>query len=127
MKTSCFVTVGWAYGQAEAALAVALLGSAGIRAFPHTWSVATVQWHWTHALGGIALQVPADQAADAAELLADNPIVRRPRHWLWRLLVAAVAVAVLFWVSIPPPPSGFFPAALRPASGRLGAAAGDTA
>jgi len=127
VKDTDFVTVGWAYGQADAALAVALLGSAGIPAFPHTWYVASVQWHWTHALGGIALQVPAAQAADAIALLADNPIVRRPRHWLWRLLVAVAAVMVLLWVGFPPPPSGFFPATQRPASGRLGAASGDTA
>ncbi|WP_193370623.1 hypothetical protein [Pelagibius marinus] len=107
-------------------MAQALLGAAGVKVFPDTWYVASVQWHWTHALGGIALQVPAAQAADAIALLADNPIVRRPRHWLWRLPVAVVAVMVLFWVGFPPPPSGFFPTVLRPASGRLAEAPGGT-
>jgi hypothetical protein len=86
-----------------------------------------VQWHWTHALGGIALLVPADQAADAAELLAEFPITRRPQSWLRRLLAGAVMAAVFLLVSVPPPPSGFFPTILRPVSGRLAAVSGDTA
>lgn len=118
MKHSDLVTVGWAYGQADLALAAALLGSAGIRAFPHSWYMASVDWAKTHALGGIALQVPAEQAADALTLLDENPITRRPRSWLWRLLAAAVSVAVLVLIAIPPPSTGFFAAALRPAPAR---------
>ncbi|MGF1592014.1 MAG: hypothetical protein ACFCUW_01970 [Kiloniellaceae bacterium] len=117
MTQSDLVTVGWAYGQAEAAVVSALLGGSGIRVFPHTWYVASVQWHWTHALGGIELKVPASQAADAAELLADCPVERRPRSWQWRLLVGGVSLAVLFLCSLPPPASGFFIAG-RPGASR---------
>jgi hypothetical protein len=121
VKDSDLITVGWAYGQAEAALAMALLGGAGIKTSPDPWYFASVRWDWTHAFGGIALRVPSDQSADAVELLAANPIVRRPRHWLWRLLMAMVAVAVFFWVNVPPPPFGCFPA-IRSVSSREAAA-----
>jgi hypothetical protein len=114
-----FVTVGRAYGQAEAALVMALLGAAGIKVYPDTWYFASADWTKTHAFGGIALRVPTDQAADANTLLAEYPIAPRPRHWSRRLLAAAVFIAIFFLMSFPPPPSGFFPAALRPASGRL--------
>lgn len=113
MRNSDFVTVGWAYGQAEAALAMALLGSAGIRVFPHTWYVASVQWHWTHALGGIALRVSTDQAADAITLLTEYPITSRPRRWTRRLLAAAVFTAIFLLMGFPPPPSGLFTASSR--------------
>jgi hypothetical protein len=117
VSQSDLVTVGWAYGQAEAALVSALLGASGIGVFPHSWYVASVQWHWTHALGGIELKVPASQAGDAIALLAACPIARRPRPWPWRLLVAVVATAILVSVSVPPPAAGFFiagrPGALR--------------
>jgi len=111
------VTVGWAYGPAEAALVTALLLASGITVFPHSWYLATIRWDWTHALGGIELKVPAGQADDARALLAQNPVARRPRHWLWHILVAVVAVAVLYFVNIPPPASGFFFAG-RPAYAR---------
>ena len=114
MAQSELVTVGWAHGVSEAALVSALLGSSGIRVFPHTWYMASVRWDWTHALGGIELKVPASQAADAKALLNVCPILRRRRHWLWRLLVAIVAIGVLYLVNIPPPASGFFAASRRP-------------
>lgn len=114
MKNSELATVGWAYGQADAALAVALLGASGIKVFPHSWYTASVQWHWTHALGGIELRVPASQAPHAIALLADRPSARRPRSWPRRLLVTAVAIVVLIWMSIPPPSSGTVAATSRP-------------
>lgn len=113
MKESEFITVGWAYGQAEAALAMALLGASGIRGFPHTWHTAAVQWSLTHALGGIELRVPAAQAADAMALLAESPMTSRPRRGLRRLLAAAVMVAAFLLVGAPPPPNGFFASAFR--------------
>ena len=116
MRDSNLVTVGWAYGQAEAALATALLRGAGIAVFADTWYLASVDWAKTHAFQGIALQVPAVQAADAAAILAEHPITRRPRPWQQRLLAGAVMLAAFLLVSLPPPPFGFFPAALRPAS-----------
>jgi hypothetical protein len=113
VKTSDFVTVGWAYGQPEAALAMALLGSAGIKVFPDTWYFASVDWAKTHAFGGIELRVPTDQATDAIALLAACPIESRPRHWLGRLLAAVTFIAIFLLVSLPPPPSGLFTASSR--------------
>lgn len=127
MKNTDFVTVGWAYGQGEAAQVMALLGAAGIKVFPDTWYFASMDWAKTHAFGGIALRVPTAQAADAITLLAEYPITSRPRHWTRRLLTAAVFTAIFLLMGFPPPPSGFFPAALRPAPGRLAAASGEGA
>lgn len=124
MKQSELVTVGWAYGQAEAGLAMALLDAAGIEAFPHSWYTASVQWSLTHALGGIALLVPAGQAGEASDLLAAHPIARRPRSLLQRVLTAAVAIAVLAWAGIPPPGTGLCAAALRPARAQVAATSG---
>ncbi len=113
MKNSDFATVGWAYGQAEAAQAMALLGAAGIKVFPDTWYFASLDWTKTHAFGGIALRVPTDQAADAIALLVEYPITPRPRHWTRRLLAAAVFTAIFLLMGFPPPPSGLFTASSR--------------
>jgi len=112
------VTVGWAYGQAEAGLAMALLGSAGIRVFADTWYLASMNWTLTHAFGGIALQVPASEAKEAAAILAEFPIARRPRPWSRRLLGGAVMLAVFLTLGFPPPPYGLHARRLRPAVSR---------
>ena len=82
------VTVGWAYGVAEAGLAISLLEASGIKVFPHCWYTATFQWHLTHALGGVELQVPAAQAENALDLLAGFQPTSRPRNRLLCLLFA---------------------------------------
>ncbi|MEO3430100.1 hypothetical protein AAFN88_14665 [Pelagibius sp. CAU 1746] len=106
---------------------MALLRAAGIEVFPDTWYFASADWTKTHAFGGIALRVPADQAADALTLLVEYPITSRPRRWTGRLLAAALFTAIYLLMVFPPPPSGFFPATLRPAPGRLAEASDDTA
>lgn len=111
------VTVGWAYGMPEAALALSLLKSHGVRAFPQSWYTLTMHWHLTHALGGIALCVPASQRGVALEILADFEPTRRKRA-LWRILVM---VLVWVWVALPPPPSSFVLAGPRPAPSRVAA------
>lgn len=115
MKQSELVTVGWAYGQWELGMAMALFEASGIRAFPHPWYTVSLQWSLTQALGGIALQVPAAQADEAVALLAAHPINRRPRPLLRRVLTAAIAVVVFSAAGIPTPGSGLFVAASRPA------------
>mgnify|MGYP000583428482 CR=1 FL=1 len=105
------VTVGWAYGMPETALALSLLESHGIRAFPQSWYMLTVDWTLSHALGGIALCVPASQRAAAAEILADCVPTRRRRPLWW----LAVMVMIWAWVGFPPPPTGFVLAGPRPA------------
>ncbi|MEQ9607150.1 MAG: hypothetical protein RLN99_05725 [Kiloniellaceae bacterium] len=122
MTQSELTTIGWAYGQAEAGLAMAMLGASGIRVVPHSYAMASVQWDLTHALGGIALQVPAGQAGDAAAILAGQSMMRRPRTW-WRRLLAAVAfIAVFLAFNVPPPATGFYTAALATPRQRSSAA-----
>lgn len=111
------VPAGYAYGQMEAALACAMLESAGIIALPHTRHTASNAWHFTFALGGIPILVPASQQQDAIDLLAGfSPPSRFPRG----IVEAALAIAVFLLVALPPPPSGYF-AVRRPAQlhGRL--------
>ena len=108
------VTVGWAYGMPEASLALSLLESHGIRAFSQSWYMLTVDWTLSHALGGIALCVPASQRSAAMEILADFVPTRRRRP-LWWLLVM---VLIWGWAGFPPPPSGFALAGPRPAQTR---------
>ena len=103
-------TVGRAYGVSEAALAAALLDAHGIEVFLDSWHTVSVQWYWAHALGGIELRVPASQAGPALEILADFQTTSRCKNRLLRLIIVSI---VFFWVGFPPPPSGFFVAAVR--------------
>ncbi|WP_340119062.1 hypothetical protein [Pelagibius sp. 7325] len=108
MRQSELITIGWAYGQAEACLAMAMLGASGIRVMPHSYAMVSVQWDLTHALGGIALQVPAEQAANAAAILSGQSMMGRPGT-LWRRLLATVAfIAVFLAFNVPPPAAGFY-------------------
>ena len=108
------VTVGWAYGMAEASLTLSYLEGHGVKAFPQSWYMLTVDWTLSHALGGIALCVPASQRGAALEILADFAPIRRKRS-LWWLLVM---VLIWGWAGFPPPPSGFALAGPRPTQSR---------
>lgn len=84
-----------------------MLEAAGIFAHPQTHQTASVVWHYTVALGGIAILVPRSQAGDALEILADfKPERLRPRPF-WLILLG---VLTLLWAAIPLPPSGYFAA-----------------
>lgn len=108
------VTVGWAYGMAEASLALSFLEGQGIKTFPQTWYMLTVDWSLSHALGGMELCVPASQRAAAETLLADFGPTRRRRPMWWLLIM----VLIWAWASLPPPPTGFAVAVTRPAQTR---------
>ncbi len=71
MKQSELVTIGWAHGTFDAYLAMSMLISAGIPV--HTQPLHTLNANWTlsQAFGGIAIQVPPSEAADAWDILAD--------------------------------------------------------
>ncbi len=99
------VTVGRAYGPLEWTLAVSMLRAAGLQIGTRGDAIASVSWDKMIAWGGVALQVPASQASDAAGLLTAFYPVRK-RRGVERLLIA-VAVFLLF--QVPPPPSGFYP------------------
>lgn len=110
MRSPNLITVGYAYGMPEAAMASALLESAGIMVFRHPWHTVCNVWDKAHAFGGIEIQVPASQAQDAAALLADFQLIARPRQRLFRLLVC---IAATLMIAVPPPASGFYAAKLR--------------
>jgi hypothetical protein len=114
VKDSELITVGRAYGQSEAALALAMLNASDIMVFAPSWYTASMAWHWTFAVGGIELRVPASQADHATEVLAGFQVAPCPKSASRRLLVALVGLIVLLWVGFSPPPSGFSVAALRP-------------
>ena len=100
-----FAPVGYAYGQMEAALACAMLEAAGIIALQQTRYAASNAWHFTFALGGIPIVVPASQRQEAIDLLADFALPSRARYSIGRTLLA---VAVFLLATLPPPPSGYF-------------------
>ncbi|WP_282606139.1 hypothetical protein [Pelagibius sp. Alg239-R121] len=114
MDNPALTTVGRAYSTYEAAFAMSLLESSGIKVFAHPWHTLALSWHLTHALGGIELQVAASHVQPAAAILADFQAASRPRN---RLLLLLVGIIVLFCANVPLPPSGFF-SALRPAVAR---------
>ena len=105
LQPSDFRTVGWAFGMAEAALAVSVLNSAGIYVLLHSHYHASVALQYVTALGGVELRVPSSQAEDAIALLSEASFLRSNSSW-WRVVLATVFV--LFWFAIPVPPGGLF-------------------
>lgn len=103
--------IGWGYGIADTAVAVSMLESAGIPVHAHSRQTVSVAWNWTHALGGIAIQVPSGRAREASAVLAGYEPVSHRRFTLRRALVL---IAVWFWFGVPPPATGYF--AARPAA-----------
>jgi hypothetical protein len=114
------IVVARAYGVAETALAVALLDAHGIKVFAPSWYTASMQWYWTHALGGIDIWVPASQAGSALEILAEFPISHRSTTSVRRRLILLAFFIVAFLLTgFPAPPSGFYAAAARPVPPRV--------
>jgi len=104
-QPSDFRTVGWAFGMADAALAVSMLDSAGIYVLPHCYHHASVSLHHVTALGGVELRVPTSSADDAIAILGDVSFSNaHASRWLGVL----AGLMVLFWVGIPAPPGGLF-------------------
>jgi hypothetical protein len=62
-----YTTSEWAH------LARLRLEAAGIPVFIADENVGAVAWHYALATGGIKLQVPAEQAAEAAKVLEEHP------------------------------------------------------
>lgn len=107
------MTVGRAYGVADAALAEAMLSAHGIKVFPDIWYSHSMQWQLTHAFGGVELRVPVSMAGDALDLLADFQAEPRPRSPARRLFITLVALIVLVLMNIPLPAAGFYASGLR--------------
>lgn len=120
------MTVGRAYGVADAALAEAMLTAHGIKVFPDIRYSHSMVWHLTHAFGGVELRVPTSMAGDALELLADFQAEPRSKAPGWRLFVTAVALVVLVIVNFPPPARGFYASGLRRVSAPSAASSGSS-
>lgn len=93
------------YTPGESAVVLSRLQAAGIPAFADNWYIGTLAWHWTVALGGIRVLVPAAELAAASTLLAERGEDRPPPPAFsrYRLLNAAIAIAALLVASVPPP------------------------
>lgn len=98
------VTVGWAYGATDVALALSILEAAQLHPLPRTGNMVRNAWDQAIALGGTELCVPAPEAALAEELLADLALSPARRFSWLRLLVA---LAIYYYAGLPPPASGF--------------------
>lgn len=95
-------TVALIHGVSEACLALSALAGSGIPARAETWHTATTAWHWSHALGGVRLRVPREQAQAAREILAD--LQPAPPGRRWKLMV--FFLLAFWWAGLPPPPRG---------------------
>jgi hypothetical protein len=111
---SNLITVGRAYGLADAACAMAVLRAAGIHVYPTNWYIFSMAWHLTHAIGGIELRVPASQALDASGILADFAAPTRPKSLQRRLANGQFGLFALYVAGYPLPASGYLAVTLRP-------------
>lgn len=106
--------VGRFPGVAEAALAVSALESAGIEARIRDEHTIGVNWFWTLALGGVAVEVPEGHRAEAVEVLESAGLDAEPltgdearayasgverRRWrgLWGIFLVAPWLWLLVW------------------------------
>ena len=107
------VTIGWAYGLSETAVAVARLEAAGVHVLAGSRQLASVAWHWSYALGGIELRVPESQARFAHEMLTDTEPSALRSGTAMRLLLALLGFLL---AGVPLPPSGVIIAGASPLS-----------
>jgi hypothetical protein len=105
-------TVAIAYSQPELAVLLSYLANRGIRAMPLGYGHAALQWDWTIALGGIAIRVPAADAAAARDAL--SAIERRAyRGGIYTdTLWLDVALTLLVFVTLLVPPPARIPASI---------------
>ena len=68
------VTVGRYEWEMEASLARSRLAAAGIPSWTPESSIGSIYWHYAKALGGIRLQVSAEDAEDARAILDEIPV-----------------------------------------------------
>ena len=89
----------------EAAVLISMLRAYGIPAFAPAWGFATIYWHLTLAIGGIAVVVPA-RDLDAARVLVgesrDLPLP--PRNVRGGMMWNALVALLLFVISGVPTP-----------------------
>lgn len=112
-----YQVVGRFPGVAEAGLAVSALESAGIEARIRDEHTIGVNWFWTLALGGVAVEVPEGDRAEAVEVLESAGLDAEPltgdealayasgverRRWrgLWAILLFAPWLWLLVWPMI---------------------------
>ena len=107
MKKDELVTTGWAHGTFDAYLAMSMLMSAGIPVHAQPLHTQNANWTLSQAFGGIAIQVPGSEAAEAREVLSDFKGNSGRRWRRWNYLV--FAVLVLFLANLPPPANGYTP------------------
>jgi len=109
------VTVACAHGLVECAVALSMLEAAGVAVVVHTGPIASVCPQLMNALGGMRLQVPAQQAELAIDILSGFEPVPKPAFGIF----ASLVLALLFLFSVPPPDSGFFAARPIARAGRV--------
>lgn len=95
------VTVGWAYGASDVALALSILEAAQLHPLPRTGNMVRNTWDQVIALGGTELCVPAPEAEELLAALAQSPA----RRFGWLHLL--VFLAIYLYAGLPPPASGF--------------------
>ncbi|CAM3926129.1 hypothetical protein [Bordetella tumulicola] len=98
------VTVAQLYGVSETALVLSMLAGNGIPTTVESWHTATTAWHYSLALDGVRLLVPAGHAQAAREVLGSFEPAPRGRRWKLTLYF----LLAFWWATVPPPPRGLF-------------------
>lgn len=105
-----FSTVAYGFGGIDAGLLISSLEAHGFHPSTGNYHLSTTGAHLAQATGGIAIRVPAHEAAEAMALLQDTG------HPVWssaRLHVKLVLVLALFLAMLPPPGLGSAPCRTR--------------
>ena len=98
------VTIAQLYGVSEIALALSMLAGNGIPTTVESWHTATTAWHYSLALDGVRLLVPAGHAPAAREVLDSFKPAPHGRPWKLTLYF----LLAFWWATVPPPPRGLF-------------------
>ncbi|WP_128291373.1 hypothetical protein [Afifella aestuarii] len=113
--TQDLTTIAHVYGPSQTSLAICMLKAHGIVVVPVGQQHISVAWHYSVALGGVALRVPSSQAEDAQEILKGfGAPVRR-----FNLIAAAFMVLAFLLAGVAVPPRALYLTERRTSSGEL--------
>jgi hypothetical protein len=95
------VRLGYCFGAGDVAMTLAVLSAHGYAPRCEDQGMGLTVSPFTTAIGGMAVHVPPDQAAEAAALLADLPPLVQNRPGL----PALITMLIVFLLSYTPPPA----------------------
>ena len=100
---SGFTSIATTYAGTQAGLIIAVLEGAGIDVLTRDYHSAITASHYTHAIGGITICVPADDAEEAIDILINSGPFDPPKINPW---VVPFLIFGFLWAAVPPPGTG---------------------